>query len=93
MVLTRHDFALALDGFAQALGVSDFESLMEASEIVRLEGDIYWYVTQIPDGRWAALDDDVIVEFATDRVAYFETREAAIQYHLDAARSAGIVEE
>jgi len=78
------------DQFAQVLGFSSYEVLMQASESVVTEGDVDWYVTQLPDGRWAAWDD---AELAVDRVAYFATREAAVQYHLDAARSAGIVEE
>jgi len=78
------------DQFAQVLGFSSYEALMQASESVVTEGDVDWYVTQLPDGRWAAWDD---AELAVDRVAYFATREAAVQYHLDAARSAGIVEE
>ena len=83
MVLAHHDFA-------QALGFSDYEALMAASESIQQEGDIDWFVTQLPDGRWAAWDD---AELAVDRVAYFATREAAVQYHLDAARSAGIITE
>ena len=78
------------DQFAQVLGFSSYEALMQASEAIVTEGDIDWFITQLPDGRWAAWDD---AELALDRVAHFATREAAVQYHLDAARSAGIVEE
>jgi len=81
---------LGRDEFAAAMGFANYEALIAASESVVQQGDVDWFVTQLPDGRWAAWDD---AELALDRVAYFETREAAVQYHLDAARSAGIVEE
>lgn len=78
------------DEFAQALGFDSYEALGAASEVIVSESDVDWFITKLPDGRWAAWDD---AELALDRVAYFATREAAVQYHLDAARSAGIVEE
>lgn len=78
------------NGFPLALGFDDYDALMAASESVVREGDIDWYVTELPDGRWAAWDD---AELALDRVAYFETREAAVQYHLDEARRVGIITE
>jgi len=81
---------LTQDEFAEALGFETYEQLIAASEVVVTEGDVDWYVTPLADGRWAAWDD---AEFAMDRVAYFDARDAAVQYHLDAARSAGIVEE
>ena len=81
---------LGPDEFAEALGFESYEALIQGSESVVTEGDVDWYVTQLPDGRWAAWDD---AELAGDRVAYFATREAAVQYHLDAARSAGIITE
>ena len=77
--------------FAEALGFDSYEDLLEASEVVVREGDIYWYVTCLPGGRWAAWDDGEWLSL--DRVEFFLTREAAVQYQLDAARSAGIVEE
>jgi len=82
--------SLGRDEFAAAMGFADYEALMGASESVVQQGDVDWYVTALPDGRWAAWDD---VELTMDRVEFFPTREAAVQYHLDAARSAGIVEE
>jgi len=81
---------LGRDEFAAAMGFADYEALIAASESVVQQGDVDWYITQVPDGRWAAWDES---ELSLDRVAYFETREAAAQYHLDGARSAGIVEE
>ena len=83
--------ARIIDEFAEALGFDSYEDLLEASEVVVREGDIYWYVTPLPGGRWAAWDD--AERLSLDRVEFFLTREAAVQYHLDAARSAGIVEE
>ena len=82
--------SLGRDEFAAAMGFADYEALIAASESVVTEGDVDWYVTPLADGRWAAWDD---AELSLDRVEYFATREAAVQYHLDAARSAGIVEE
>jgi len=67
--------------FAEALGFESYEKLIQASESVVTEGDVDWYVTQLPDGRWAAWDD---AELALDRVAYFATREEAIEFHRDA---------
>ena len=81
---------MAREEFAKGLGFASYEDLVEASEVVIREGDIDWYVTRLPSGRWAAWDD---AELSLDRVEFFLTREAAVQYHLDAARSAGIVEE
>ena len=71
------------DEFAQALGFSDYEALMAASESIRREGDINWFITRLPDGRWAAWDD---AELALEEVcvAYFATREEAEAFHLDA---------
>src|SRR5690606_40387467 len=89
-VLGMERLSLGRDEFAAAMGFADYEALIAASESVFQQGDVDWYVTALPDGRWAAWDDS---EIALDRVAYFATREAAVQYHLDAARSAGIVEE
>src|SRR5690606_13492041 len=81
---------LGPDEFAEALGFESYEALRQASESVVTEGDVDWYVTQLPDGLWAAWDDS---DLSLGRVAYFGTREEAVQYNLDAARSAGIVEE
>lgn len=75
---------LTPDEFARALGFDSYEALGRASETVVTEGDIDWNVTQLPDGRWAAWDD---VELATDRVAYFDTREEAVEYHRTAYES------
>lgn len=64
--------------FAEALGFSDYNDLCEKSEIVHEEpGDVTWYVTELPDGRWAAWDD---AELAASRVSYHNSRETAIAY-------------
>ena len=67
--------------FAEALGFDSYESLMQASELVVREGCIDWFITRLPDGRWAAWDD---VELSLDRVKYFATREEAEAFHLGA---------
>ena len=70
------------DEFAQTLGFADFEVLLRASELVIGERDIDWFVAKLPDGRWVAWDDTLDL----GRVAYFASREAAVQHHLDTAR-------
>ena len=72
---------LGPDAFAEALGFETYEQLIAASEVVASEGDVDWYVTPLADRRWAAWDD---VELATNRVAYFDTREEATAFHVDA---------
>ena len=67
--------------FAEALGFESYEKLMQASESIVSEGDIDWFITHLPDGRWAAWDD---AELSLDRVEYFATREEAEAFHLDA---------
>ncbi len=67
--------------FAEFLGFDSYESLMEASESIVREGDIDWFITALPDGRWAAWDD---AELELDRVEFFTTREEAEAFHLDA---------
>lgn len=74
MIMTR-------DQFAQALGFSDYEALMQDSEAVIREGDIDWFVTKFPCGHWAAWDD---AELSLDRVMYFATRGEAVAFHLGA---------
>ena len=73
--------SLGRDEFAAAMGFADYEALIAASESVVQQGDVDWYVTQLPDGRWAAWDD---AELALDRVAYFDTREEAEAFHVNA---------
>ena len=64
--------------FARTLGFADYSTLCEASEIVYEEpGDITWYVTELPDGRWAAWDD---AEISPHRVAYFDSRTEAVAF-------------
>lgn len=65
------------DQFAQRLGFSDYDELLYVSELVASEGDVYWWVTPLPDGRWAAWDD---AELSPDRVCCFSTEEDAVAY-------------
>jgi len=69
------------DQFAQLLGFSDYEALMSASEVVINEGEIGWYITKLPNGRWAAWDE---WELSMDRVMRFDTRGEAVAFHLGA---------
>lgn len=74
------------DQFSEALDFSDYNTLCKASEIVHEEaGDITWYITKLPDGRWAAWDD---AELTVGRVSYHDSREKAVAYQqsgIDAA--------
>jgi hypothetical protein len=64
--------------FAKGLGFTDYNDLCEKSEIVYEEpGDVTWFVTELPDGRWAAWDD---AEISLHRVAYFATRDEAVAF-------------
>src|SRR5690606_34580820 len=56
-VLTRAHRIPRAKGFAMALGFDDYEDLGRASESIITDGDTDWYVTALPDGRWAAWDD------------------------------------
>lgn len=67
--------------FAQALGFSDYEALMSASEVIINEGEVGWYITKLPNGRWAAWDES---ELSMDRVMRFDTRGEAVAFHLGA---------
>ncbi|GAB6875649.1 hypothetical protein [Thermaerobacter litoralis] len=65
------------DAFAQHLGYATWNDLLTASEQVAAEGDVGWYITRLPDGRWAAWDD---AETAADRVSLHATRDDAVRY-------------
>lgn len=67
--------------FAQNLGFSSYEALVRASEPVIKEGDVNWYVTQLPDGRWASWKD---ADLSIDMIMHFFTRGEAIAFHLGA---------
>lgn len=82
---------LSMKEFAQHLGfVSERVLLEDASEIAVVEGDIHWYITRLPDGRYAAWDD---AELSLDRVAYFATREEAVNFHRAGFDAAELPEE
>ena len=66
------------EAFAKVLGFDSWSDLMNASEHIVSEGDIDWWISRLPDGRWAAWDD---AELAADRVHYADTREEAIEFH------------
>lgn len=82
---------MTMDEFAKMLGFASESVLVEdASEVVVVEGDITWYITRLPDGRWAAWDD---AELSLDRVAYFATREEAVNFHRAGFDAAELPEE
>ena len=63
--------------FARKLGFGSYSDLCEKSEVVYEEpGDITWYVTELPDGRWAAWDTFPPI----DSVMYFATRDEAVEF-------------
>lgn len=76
--------------FAQALGFDSWGDLMNASEHIVSEGDIDWWISRLPDGRWAAWDDK---ELAIDRVERFDTWEEAIEFHRGGFEIADLPEE
>jgi hypothetical protein len=67
-----------LSQFAAHLGFPNNEALMEASQHFFTQGDVDWWVTRLPDGRWAAWDD---AELAPDRVEFCDTYEEAVRHH------------
>lgn len=69
--------------FAQALGFNDWDALMDASVDSFDEGVYTWFLTQLPDGRWAIWDD---AELAEDRVSFFATREEAEEFFASSRR-------
>lgn len=82
---------MTMDEFAKMLGFASESVLVEdASEVVVVEGDITWYITRLPDGRYAAWDD---AELSLDRVAYFATREEAVNFHRAGFDAAELPEE
>lgn len=76
------------DAFARDLGFADYETLLDASEVVahKRGNDVQWYVTKLPDGVWAAWDD---AELSLDRVEYAENKIGALSYVYDALATAG----
>jgi len=57
--------------FATKLGFLDFNALLDASREMYQEGDISWFITELPEGQWAAWDD---AEIDTARVETFCSR-------------------
>lgn len=72
--------------FAKALGFEDYHALLGSSEVVVMEGDVYWYITKLPDGRWASWDD---AELDLVRVSYAETKIGALNNIYDGVVAAG----
>jgi len=82
---------LTMEELAKELGFASESVLLEdASEIAVVEGDIHWYITRLPDGRWAAWDDS---ELSPDRVSYFDTREEAVKFHRKGFEAAALGDE
>ncbi|SFU94915.1 hypothetical protein [Alicyclobacillus macrosporangiidus] len=65
--------------FAQALGFGSETQLFEASQAVLQNGDVTWYITRLPDGRWVAWDDS---EVSLERVEFFDTRDEAEAFQM-----------
>lgn len=51
---------MTLDEIAAALKFDSREDMYEASFAFKEEGDVTWWITGLPDGRWAAWDDSEI---------------------------------
>lgn len=65
--------------FAEKLGFQSYEDVLDASREIYAEGDISWFLTELPDGRWAAWDD---AEIDIDRVETFYHRFEAEDYQI-----------
>ena len=65
MTKTGRSITISMSKLAQAFGFKDEVALYEASQSQLTEGGIDWYLTRLPDGRYAAWDD---AEIALDRV-------------------------
>lgn len=65
------------DEFAQHLGYANWNFMQQASEEVKTVNDVVWYITRLPDGRWAAWDDS---KLSPDRIHNTDTREQAIEF-------------
>lgn len=76
--------------FAKVLGFKDEVDMYMSSETVAEVGDISWYITRLPGGRWAAWDD---AEIAVDRVEYFDTRAEAEEFQRAGLEAAGLLGE
>ena len=63
-----------INDFASALGFDSREALYDASNDFAEEGDITWWVTGLPNGRWAAWDDS---EIDLARVQMFDSESEA----------------
>jgi hypothetical protein len=63
--------------FAKGLGFDSYSDLCENSVVIFEEGDVTWYVTELPSGRWAAWDD---AEISLHRVMYFTSRTEAVSH-------------
>lgn len=64
--------------FARKLGFEDYGDLMAVSRVIAHEkgNDVQWYITKLPDGRWASWDD---AELDLVRVEFSDTMIEALQ--------------
>lgn len=76
--------------FAEYLGFPSKILLISMSEVAVAEGDIHWYITRMPDGRWAAWDD---TELSVERVEYFDTRIESVYYHRERFEATDLPED
>ena len=68
------------------LGFDREKAFWDATTPVAIEGDTTWYITRLPDGRWAAWDD---AEIAADRIRYHATQEDALRFQWEGWQDAG----
>lgn len=83
-------FVVDEEAFAKVLGFDSWSQLMDASEHIVSEGDIDWWISRLPDGRWAAWDD---AELSVDRVEYFSTRKEAVDFQREGFEASELPEE
>lgn len=76
-IAVEHAKGMSMTEFARTIGYADWDRLMEASEHVASNGDINWWITRLPNGKWAAWDDS---KLSPDRIHNTDTREQAIEF-------------
>lgn len=79
-VTIKGDKEKNLKEIAQILGFKSLEDLKKETELAveNSETGDYWFISRLPDGRWAAFEDEGLLEF--DLVDYFASREEAVRF-------------
>lgn len=65
-------------------GFEDEKAMWDATERAASDGEATWYITRLPDGRWAAWSSERI---AADRITYHSSRDEALRRCASAERT------